>query len=197
MTERDPINVQVAGTAEKRSVIETIALAFAADPVIRWLFPDPATFLNEFPEFVDAYGGNAFEHGCAHFAEDFAAGALWLPPTVHPNEEALVDLFRTTVPEERRADAFETLEALDSFHPEAPFWHLPLIGTEPTQQRKGYGSALLRHALDACDREGAVAYLESTNPANLSLYVRHGFEVSGTIQIGEAPPLFPMRREPR
>jgi GNAT superfamily N-acetyltransferase len=196
MTEREPIDVQIAGAAEKRSVIDTIVLAFAADPIIRWLFPDPSTFRNDFPEFVDAYGGNAFEHGGAYFVEDFAAGALWLPPNVHPDEEALVDLFRTSVPEERQAAAFEALEALDGFHPEAPFWHLPLIGTDPTEQRKGYGSALLRHALEICDREGTIAYLESTNPENLSLYVRYGFEVLGTVQVGEMASLFPMRREP-
>jgi hypothetical protein len=42
-----------------------------------------------------------------------------------------------------------------------------------------------------------VAYLESTNPANLSLYVRHGFEVVGQMQAGRSPPLFPMVRQPR
>jgi hypothetical protein len=29
------------------------------------------------------------------------------------------------------------------------------------------------------------------------LYRRHGFEVLGTIQIGDAPPIAPMLREPR
>jgi len=42
-----------------------------------------------------------------------------------------------------------------------------------------------------------LAYLESTNPANLSLYQRHGFEFIGNIQAGTSPPLFPMIREPR
>jgi hypothetical protein len=40
-------------------------------------------------------------------------------------------------------------------------------------------------------------YLESTNPRNLSLYLRHGFEILGTIRVGEAPPVVPMLRPPR
>jgi hypothetical protein len=38
--------------------------------------------------------------------------------------------------------------------------------------------------------------LESTNPRNLSLYKRHGFEPIGTIQQGSSPPLYPMLRLP-
>jgi len=30
----------------------------------------------------------------------------------------------------------------------------------------------------------------------VSLYPRHGFEVIGTIQVGDAPPIFPMVRQP-
>jgi hypothetical protein len=48
--------------------------------------------------------------------------------------------------------------------------------------------------LDRTDREEQIAYLESTNPANIPLYQRHGFEVIGTIQVDEAPPIFPMSR---
>jgi GNAT superfamily N-acetyltransferase len=59
------------------------------------------------------------------------------------------------------------------------------------------GSALMQYALAACDRDGMPAYLESTNPRNVRLYERHGFELLGTIQAGSSPPLFPMLREPR
>ena len=55
----------------------------------------------------------------------------------------------------------------------------------------------MRQALAACDRDGTAAYLESTNPENISLYQRHGFEVLGRIQVGASPPIFPMLRPPR
>jgi ribosomal protein S18 acetylase RimI-like enzyme len=86
---------------------------------------------------------------------------------------------------------------MGSFHPEEPHWYLPLIGVDPSHQARGYGSMLMKHALERCDREEKLAYLESSNPRNLSLYIRHGFELIGTIQVADAPPVFPMRRKPR
>jgi ribosomal protein S18 acetylase RimI-like enzyme len=64
-------------------------------------------------------------------------------------------------------------------------------------QGRRYGSALLQHILLQCNRDHAPAYLESTNPANIRLYERHGFEVLDTIQVGSSPPIFPMLRAAR
>ena len=55
----------------------------------------------------------------------------------------------------------------------------------------------MRHALARCDEERALAYLESSNPRNISLYERHGFEVMGAIEVGAAPLVTPMLRRPR
>ena len=95
---------------------------------------------------------------------------------------------------ERQAEVFAVFEQMGRYHPQEPHWYLPLIGVDPAQQRKGYGSALLQHALRECDRDHAPAYLESSNPANIPLYERHGFRVLATIQVGTSPPIFPMLR---
>jgi hypothetical protein len=55
----------------------------------------------------------------------------------------------------------------------------------------------MEHALIACDRDHSPAYLESSNPKNVPLYERHGFELLGTIQVGASPPIFPMLRKSR
>jgi ribosomal protein S18 acetylase RimI-like enzyme len=80
---------------------------------------------------------------------------------------------------------------MDKYHPKESHWYLPLIGVDPSHQGKGVGSALMKHALAACDRDGIIAYLESSNPRNVSLYERHGFEVIGEIQSGTLPILRP------
>ncbi len=86
---------------------------------------------------------------------------------------------------------------MGSYHPSEPHWYLPLIGVDPTREAKGYGSALLKHALAQCDDEKQLAYLESSKPSNLPLYERHGFEILGTIQVRSSPPIWPMARRPQ
>ena len=88
-------------------------------------------------------------------------------------------------------------ERMAGFRPREPHWYLPLIGVDPAHQGKGCGAALLSFALASCDRDHLPAYLESTNPRNVSLYKRHGFEPLGTIQVGQSPPLVPMLRRAR
>jgi ribosomal protein S18 acetylase RimI-like enzyme len=86
---------------------------------------------------------------------------------------------------------------MSSYHPGEPHWYLPLIGVDPLYQGGGVGSALLAYALAICDREKRLAYLESSNPKGVRLYQRHGFEVLGTIDVGEHPTVIPMLRKPR
>ena len=88
-------------------------------------------------------------------------------------------------------------QQMESYHPSEPDWYLPLIGVDPAQQSRGYGSALIEHALIQCDRDQKLAYLESSNPKNISLHKRHGFELLGTIRVGASPPICPMLRKPR
>jgi ribosomal protein S18 acetylase RimI-like enzyme len=86
---------------------------------------------------------------------------------------------------------------MSSYHPSEPHWYLPLIGVDPTLRGKGYGSSLMEHALIQCDHDKKPAYLESSNPKNMTLYERHGFELLGTIQVEASPPICPMVRKPR
>jgi GNAT superfamily N-acetyltransferase len=109
----------------------------------------------------------------------------------------LIALLQRTVAAREQADLFAVFEQMGRYHPSEPHWYLPLIGVDPPHQGKGYGSALLQRTLLPCDRDQTLAYLESTNPKNIPLYERHGFELLGTIQVGEAPPIFPMLRKPQ
>lgn len=197
MATYEPPAVKIATRAQEQQLIDTLVLAFSADPVIRWFYPDPHDFLQSFPEFARSYGGKAFDHETAYYVRDFSAASLWLPPEITPDQEAMVAVLGNTLSDERQEQAWSVLEQLDNYHPSEPCWHLPLIGVDPTRQRRGAGSALLKHTLDRCDEEGALAYLESSNPENISLYVRHGFEILGTIHGETMPPLIPMLREPR
>ena len=114
-----------------------------------------------------------------------------------PDEEAVGELVERTVAASRRGDIYALIGKMGAYHPPEPHWYLPLIGVDPLHQGKGCGTALLKFALERVDRDHLPAYLESTNPRNISLYQRHGFEILGTIQVGGSPPVVPMLRQRR
>jgi len=192
----ETITVRTATSSEQARVISTMALAFVRDPVTRWVWPEPHQYVTHYAEFVGAFGGQAFGHEAAYRVDDFSGGALWLPPGVQPDEETMIALLQRIIDPERLPAAFGLFEQMMHYHPEEPHWYLALIGVDPSRQGRGLGAALLRHTLARVDRERLPAYLESSNPANVPLYQRHGFEVVGTIQAADSPPMFPMIRRP-
>jgi ribosomal protein S18 acetylase RimI-like enzyme len=190
-------SIKSATADDEAAVIGVFTLAFSTDPVARWLYPNPREYLAHFPRLALAIGGKAFANSSVHYVEGFAGAKLWLPPGVSPDEERPVAMIRETVSERLQGELLTILEQMGFAHPKDPHWYLWMIGTDPIRQGRGYGSALLRHALALCDRDKSLAYLESSNPRNLSLYLRHGFELLGTIQVGDSPAIFPMLRKPR
>jgi len=191
-----PWNIMQACSCDKSQVIATLTSAFINDPPVRWIYPDAKSYLQYYPGFARAFGGVALELGTAWCSSDFSACALWFPPGGGPEEELLVEIIKTTVPVHRHEEVFAVFEALGEAHPSQPHWYLPLIGVDPAKQGSGLGGALLRAVLNRCDREGMPAYLESSNPRNITLYERHGFQRRGEIRMGSCPPIVPMWRNP-
>jgi GNAT superfamily N-acetyltransferase len=182
---------------DQRSAIETIVLAFAADPMARWTWPNAQQYLAAMPRMAQAFGGRAFARDSAYATGDYAGVALWLPPGVGPDEDGLSEVMQSTLLPSQLEVGSTIFEQMATYHPHEPHWYLPLIGVDPAHQGKGYGDALMAYALACCDRDRAPAYLESSNPRNIPFYRRHGFEPIGAIQAGSSPTLVPMLRKPR
>ena len=191
------ITVRPAEPADEPAVVGVITLAFSADPMARWVQPDAGRYVATMPDATRAFGGRAFESQSAYVDDACRGAALWLAPGVEPDVERLIALFEANVPGDRLPDLLQIFEQMEHYHPAEPHWYLPVIGVDPACQGSGCGSALMRHACDLFDRDHVWAYLESSNPRNISLYERHGFERLGTIQVGSSPPIVPMSRRPR
>jgi GNAT superfamily N-acetyltransferase len=185
--------VRSADASLQASAISTIVLGFAADPMTRWAWPDASDYLRIMPRFARAFGGRAFEHGTADITEGACAAALWLPPGVEPDEAEMdAGALRPEIAE----DSGGVLKGMAEHHPREPHWYLPLIAADPNWIGQGLGTRLMKHALRRCDEQGVPAYLESSNPRNISLYQRHGFRIIGRIQTGSSPVMTPMLRPP-
>ncbi|TWA92024.1 GNAT family N-acetyltransferase [Bradyrhizobium stylosanthis] len=187
-------DIKSASSKMQATTVWTLVLGFAADPLARWSWPDSDQYLTIMPQFVKACGGRAFEHGTAYVTGGVRAAALWLPPGVGQDEEALDAIMaRSLRPEITEAMAQIRL-GMAEHHPPEPHWYLPLIAADPNWVGHGLGRLLMEHALKRCDWEGTTAYLESSNPENVPFYERHGFKVIGEIQHGDSPSLTPMLR---
>jgi ribosomal protein S18 acetylase RimI-like enzyme len=191
--------VEAASKELRKKAMSTLLLGFSADPIARFFFPDPAQYLSACLRFMEAFGGRAFDHGTAYVVEDCRAVALWLPPGVSPDEETMGAIADEQIElrPEMAASAAGLFEGMAKYHPHEPHWYLPLIAADPNWMGQGFGAALMKHALARCDADGVIAYLESSNPRNISLYERHGFRIIGEIKSGDAPIMTPMLRRPQ
>src|ERR1700759_3220128 len=90
---------------QQAAALDTLVLAFAADPVERWLYPQAERYLRDFRRFLVAFGGRAFAEGTAWKIGPCSAVALWLPPGAEPDGDLLIGTLTDTV----AADPQETL----------------------------------------------------------------------------------------
>jgi GNAT superfamily N-acetyltransferase len=187
----------IACDAEVEHAIATLVLAFATDPVARWMYDDPRQYLQHIPRLFRALGKNSFEGGAAQRTNDGLGVALWLSPGVHGDDAPLEAVIAESISVEKQAEVAAVFERTEHYRPAEPHWYLSLIGVEALHRNKGRGAALLKHRLRQCDREHLPAYLWSSNPLNTSLYKRHGFEIAGTIRVGSSPSIYPMLRSAR
>jgi len=192
-----PPTVRVMDAADEDAAVAIITLAFATDPMARWTWPNAGQYLEAIPRMARAFGGKGFSNGSAFCTDGYTGTALWLPPGVHSDEEKLSGVIESTVAPSLALEAAPIFEQMATYHPAEPHWYLSLIGVDPANQGKGYGAALMEHALAQCDCDHVPAYLESSNSRNIPFYMRYGFEQLGAIQVGSSPTLVPMLRPPR
>ena len=189
-------HVTLAAEGDLDGVVSTLVLAFSADPVMRWIFREADDYLRWFPAMMRPQAEAMVSKGTVY--RSGAAGAsIWVPPGSKLEGDAVVEAILSGVPEADQDARFRFFGEMDTHHPDEEHWYLPIIGVDPACQGQGHGSAILARALQPCDEAGLPAYLESSNPANIPLYERFGFEVRGEIQVDDSPPMWPMYREAR
>ena len=132
---------------------------------------------------------------------DEVAVSVWIPPggselSLEQEAELATGLReRLGAGAERVLHAFE---AFDEHHPrDEPHYYLSLLGTHPQHLGHGHGLRLLADNLAVTDDANAPCYLEASNPANVPLYQRSGFEVRDQFQpFVDGPTVTTMWRDP-
>jgi hypothetical protein len=105
-----PPPVTETSSADMERAVAVIALAFTADPVMRWIFPDRGRYLTYFPAFLRVLASTAVQHGTALQVGDCAGAALWLPPNVGPDRAAISAIMHEGVAPSRQTEVFAFME---------------------------------------------------------------------------------------
>jgi ribosomal protein S18 acetylase RimI-like enzyme len=193
--------VRAAAFGEAGHLAGVLARAFAADPLVAYLFPEGPRRADHLRRFFEIQlRRNYLVRGEVVTDIDRRACALWLPPAPRPVGlgDVLAQLALPMTVGARVGASRRVGRLLAARHPTVPHWYLGPIGTEPGYQRRGLGTALLSHVLERCDGDELPAYLESSNEANLALYSRLGFAVTEELRVArDGPTLWLMLRQPR
>lgn len=179
---------------------QILTAAFLDDPVMCWIFPNEETRQADLLAFMTMATDRSISIGHAYELTDGDGVALWCPPDVSFYDEAMGIQFyeMALAPNGARIDmVLGGLAEMGEHHPEEPHFYLANVGVAPGSQGNGYGALLVDRVTTMCDDEGLIAYLESSNPRNVSLYERAGFEVTAEIHLPEGPVMRPMVRHPR
>jgi ribosomal protein S18 acetylase RimI-like enzyme len=178
---------------------ETLALAFADDPLMAWIFEDDATRPSLLRPWWTWIVERRAAHAELHESPDGSSVAIWHGPDPAPDDRepgAFARMLSELIGGATAMQKLTGLAVIPEAHPTERHWYLAAVGTRPANQGQGSGARLLVPVLDRCDAERVAAYLESSNDRNIPFYERLGFVVTGRIQIPDGPHLTPMWREP-
>lgn len=194
-----------ATIADLAPVSRTLARAFATDPVVDWFVRDDGQRDRAMKTWFDfAVTKLGLPGGETWMSEDASTVALWIPPPQDAMQLSFVDEI-TAIPTFLSVVSFARLgrmqrlrAAFDAHHPKAPHWYLFFLAVDPGCQGQGLGSAILKATLEKVDAQKQAAYLEASSEKNVTLYLRHGFEVTTAFKPEPAgPTLWPMWRKPQ
>src|SRR5215813_12018450 len=112
----------IAGDAEINHAIGTLVLAFATDPVARWMYHEPDQYLVHIPPLFRALGTSSFEAGAAQRSSDGLGVALWPPPGVAGDDGRLEAIIAESIVKEKQADVGAMFEKTERYRPTEPHW---------------------------------------------------------------------------
>jgi ribosomal protein S18 acetylase RimI-like enzyme len=176
-----------ATPADDERIVPVLVRAFEDDPIINWAFRADESRDLARKLYFETQLELAHPHNTVFTIDPRLACAIWVPPghwkVSRARQAFLLPRITRMLGPRRFARGIATYERLQQEHAQEPHYYLNVLGVDPSCQAQGLGSALVRAGLDLADREGVGAYVETSNPRNLPLYKRHGFEVKKSFEL--------------
>jgi ribosomal protein S18 acetylase RimI-like enzyme len=193
---KQSLAVRPAIEGDRATIATMLARAFAEDPVVSFMIPNPEARQRQLPRLFSLLTASDLKSGRGYLVGEGAAATLWRAPgqakvglfEMLLNAPALINALRGALPRALRISG-----AVEHRFPAEPFHYLHYVGCDPSAQGQGLGSAAIRAGLAAVP-PGLPCYLETGNESNLALYQRFGFEVSAEWRVPKGPRFWSMRR---
>jgi ribosomal protein S18 acetylase RimI-like enzyme len=197
-----PPTLRLATAADVPALGRMLARAFWDDPVARWACKPERLRPATLERFHSARLRQLLGHEAVWTSDQLSSAALWASPgNAHTTPREDLELMSGQLHPRlvwRLPLVVSGLLRVQRAHPhDPPHWYLAVLGTDPSAQGQGLGSAVLRPVLELCDRDGVAAYLESSKERNIDFYARHGFRVTGELRLPRGPSVWPMWRDPQ
>jgi GNAT superfamily N-acetyltransferase len=175
------MNIINAQRKDKTRIIEILCQSFQNDPQINYILGSNGNKNKKLMRLM-AY---SFEFGLANgkveISEDKNSVAIWKSSnskkmTINLFYESILFFFTFGWGGIKRISAME--KKIAAFYPDKTiFNYLWILGTNPNEQGKGYGTAILSKAINNFEQNKVPIYLETSTDSNLKYYQRKRFEL--------------------
>lgn len=182
--------IRTGTLADVEGLTTVVASAFAADPLMVWLLPDPVTRAVATEAWWTPLVAGYLHAGRALVAEGAAACLLWrrsdeqIPDA--PGQPPMRDVIARLVAPERRPEVGAGLAVFPRLRPAREHVYVHVVAVHPRHQGHGLGARLLAE-LASLDTGRDLVCLESTNPMNHPFYERNGFRAGAAAPLAGSP----------
>jgi GNAT superfamily N-acetyltransferase len=202
MTGPSDLSPRVASSQDSADVVEILVSAFYDDPAWSWAFPDSSKRAEQHRRWWGLFVDGAIRFPWVWLTEGHTATSVWIPPNeteFSQEQEAAIEPLLVEMLGSGAPRVLQAVEMFDRAHPRGvPHYYLSLLATAKEHRGHAYGLRLLAGNLRQIDDAGLPSYLEATNPVNVPLYMRYGFEVLGSFTVPDGgPEVFTMWRDPQ
>jgi ribosomal protein S18 acetylase RimI-like enzyme len=191
--------------AQIETAAQALTEALLDDPLFAYVQPEPAARAHSLAALLAAQVRFGLLYGEVYTTAGSVDGvALWQPPGVEITPERAAECGLDRLSEIFASEALlrlgrtlDYLNAAQLHNLQSDHWYLMALGVLPARQRQGLGGALLQPVLHRASASQTPCILNTTQPANLAFYQKHGFRsISHAVEPDSGLNYWTLQREP-